>query len=492
MIPDGRLWRVAPEIVTLTWQGGRTLPPDHGPCPATPTGQDEEQILFNPENFLPVYLPEGGTEVQDLLRRFGQSVHAKPPDSHLCPEDLFQFLWEHALIVPPAEEEFTPQSEQVGCAVEGAPSRRVQLFLILSHQCNLACVYCLDGERTCLPSEQRILTLETAQKAMETFWARLAPGGALEVVFFGGEPLLHWPLARRIMQFGTHVLQPRHPDKRIQFSITTNLYHMPDGFPEEARQNDLAILVNVDGPASLHDRTRPARGKAPSFARIVNNLRRLTDAGVPVDLRATITDTTVAHMVEVAACHREIGGASSALLPLNPIDSDGAVLPAALYPAPEAFAHGLEAVFHAGVWPVAQLYPFNEYQNRLKPGFRLTLACGATEGQRPVVTPDGQLHACHYLVKQPRFSLGTVAAEDFPRPEAVARLRAKINPTHRPHCHSCGYRYLCGGGCPLGLFATGTGMDIPAHVTDYMEQLNCAITYSVVNTLLWHLCRNLK
>ncbi|MBF0425203.1 MAG: radical SAM protein [Magnetococcales bacterium] len=474
MIVVGGHWRVAAEIVTLT--------------------RGEARILFNPEQFFPVFLPQGGDELASILGQFRGEVRTAPPDPDLCPPDLFQFLLEHAIFLP-MEQEAPSLPLQVGCLTEqrcaatpGDENRpaRLQVFLLLSHLCNLSCLYCLNGRETYRAIPHRIMTLATARMAVETLLSRLANHGVLEVVFFGGEPLLNWSPARELMRLCREEIMPRHPNQKIRFSLTTNLYQIPDDLSADARKFGVAVLVNVDGPAELHDITRPAHGGAPSFTRVRENIKRLVGEGVTVDLRATITTVNVAHMVEVVALHRELGGSSSALLPMNPIDSDGTLLPSSLLPDPAAFAAGLTAVYAARLWPVENLHPFSEYNRRLRPGYRMGLACDAALGRHPVVTADGEIFSCPYLVNQGRFAMGDLATGDFPKPEAVKVMTDLILAwEQRQNCRSCGYRYLCGGGCSLGAFAA-TGKKLPPRkVLDDMDAINCATTRSCVEALLW-------
>jgi uncharacterized protein len=53
-----------------------------------------------------------------------------------------------------------------------------------------------------------------AFQAAETQLEALAPNGTLRVVFFGGEPLLNWPLAKRFITYCETELKEKHRDKK--------------------------------------------------------------------------------------------------------------------------------------------------------------------------------------------------------------------------------------------------------------------------------------
>lgn len=443
-----------------------------------------EYILFNPEAIDPVYLSEGGDEALEVIERLKGRPFVPGPDSSICPPELFDFFREHNLIVP---ADFTPlDREYIG--PDDQPER-ISLFLLLSQACNQACVYCFNGRETYGQDSGRMMSEDTAHRAVSMMLDRIRPGGTLSIVFFGGEPLLNWPLAKSVIKDCKKNLKPSYPDKTIRFDLTTNLTLFPDDLVQVCRENDVSVLVDVDGPADIHDLTRPFKGGRESLKTTVGNIERLAGAGAPVHLRATITSLNQDRMVEVAAFHKEIGGASSALLPLNPVDSDGLLLPLGLYPSPARYAQGLEEVFESGLWPLEGLFPFDEFAGRLKPGFFASQGCQAHSGVRPAVAVNGKIFSCLYLVNNPEYEVGDVGLDDFPRHESLKRMEKTVSMDNRPDCPDCAYRRLCGGGCPLGLLALAGNPDVPEEVTEYTMEINCAMAKTAISTLLWDMCR---
>ena len=85
-------------------------------------------------------------------------------------------------VAPPAAK---PSAEELM-----APAPGMSLYLLLSQDCNLGCIYCLNGKRTYRKSEQPMMPEAVAFAAVERCAARIKPGGFLEIAMFGGEPLL--------------------------------------------------------------------------------------------------------------------------------------------------------------------------------------------------------------------------------------------------------------------------------------------------------------
>ncbi len=101
-------------------------------------------------------------------------------------------------------EEAQRQLEQRQPPYAGEPGKRtLTLYMVLTDQCNLGCSYCDVLGR---PEERRCgerMSWAVAERAMENLLARLQAEPELEaqVTFFGGEPLLAWPLLERLCRF---------------------------------------------------------------------------------------------------------------------------------------------------------------------------------------------------------------------------------------------------------------------------------------------------
>ena len=79
--------------------------------------------------------------------------------------------------------------------------------LCLTHNCNLRCTYCYAGEKL-----DRRMSLDTARRAVN-FLAENSDGSCA-ITFFGGEPMLEFPLVRQTVscsreRYGWRVQLPR-------------------------------------------------------------------------------------------------------------------------------------------------------------------------------------------------------------------------------------------------------------------------------------------
>ena len=452
------------------------------------------RILFNPANVNPVFFPSGGDEVVDLLlgmKETGGFAPSTLPDG--CTEDMFEFFLAHSLIVPD-----TPGPRQAGrqcCGCNPTSSRLSSsrsVYLLLTHSCNQACIYCLNGIETYRKQEQLAMSEDVAYRALQTAVDSITDDGRLEVVFFGGEPLLNWDLAKEIIRYCSEELLPRYPKVQVHYNLTTNLTVFPDDLIDVAQEHGMTFLVDVDGPEEIHDRTRPFIGGRGSFRTTAAHLERLAAAGIQASLRATVTSHNVSRMLEVAQTHKDLAGASCAFVPLNPVDSDIQLLDMSMCPSPKLLADGLQQVYRSGLWDVERLFPFNEYQGRLQPGYSNRWGCGAPFGNTPVITAHGKIYSCIYLVGNRRYEVGDLMLNDFPKKDVLADMLDAVDITKRDRCSGCSFRHLCGGGCPVGVFSIADNPNASPELQQYVRDISCAVSKTVLTELFWRMADTIE
>lgn len=445
-----------------------------------------EHIIFNPGQVNPVFLPRGGEEALALLRTLREMGTLTNRLGDLCPPHLFDFFLAHSLILPIAPP--PPAPGRCHCRSGGEPAVARTVYLLLTHACNQACRYCLNGRITYHEAPALIMSAAVARDALRTIAESITANGTLNIVFFGGEPLLNWPLAKEAIRYCEEELKPAHPGQTLTYHLTSNLTLFPNDLVAMARRYAITFLVDIDGPADLHDGIRPLKGggrHGSSFRKSADHIGRLRDAGLDVALRATVTSHNHHRLLEVSETHKALGGTGSAFVPLNAVDSDEWIMPFELCPDPARYADGLRQVYRERIWPVTALFPFSEYLSRLQPNFRSGVACGAPLGNTPVITADGRIFSCIYLVGIERFALGELARQDYPRPTVMAEMQTIAADPTRPECAGCDFRQLCGGGCPVGKFTIAGNPQAAPAIRRYTQDIVCATSKTVLTELLW-------
>lgn len=143
----------------------------------------------------------------------------------------------------------------------------MKVTAVLTQRCNLRCRYCYIDRS----AEQ--MSTETAARLVAWSVARLPPGEVLDFGFFGGEPLLCFPLIEEMVAT-LRAEQRAHPFPLI-LSVTTNGTLLDDRHLDFFADNDVAIFFSLDGPQQTHQRYR--KGPPGSFDATTAAVKRAAD-----------------------------------------------------------------------------------------------------------------------------------------------------------------------------------------------------------------------
>ncbi|HEY6871858.1 MAG TPA: radical SAM protein [Geobacteraceae bacterium] len=452
----------------------------------------EELLLVNSIDPKPLYIKRGRAYVKgflDAVTELGSAERIKKA----YPEDaeLLDMLMDHRIVITAADRHKGADKTDMSTDRKARDEKRaMSLYLLLTQSCNLGCIYCLNGAETYKKDGNLMMKEEVAFRSIDRSLDSLGPDGKLEVVFFGGEPLLNWPLAKKAILYGEDALKERHRDKAIHYHITSNLTTLPKDLIAWARKYGITFLCDVDGPEAVHDACRPYKNGGASHARIVKNIERLTRAGLKVALRSTITAGNQDCMLEIAQHHKEIGGTGSAFVPVNPVNSDEDILSEQLLPSTAKVIKGLAKVYKSKVWETKDLFPFNVYASHVHTGARTVMGCGAPYGNTPVVDVNGDVYPCIYLVGIQRFYMGNILNESYPDNGLLDRMMDALHVDNMPECKECAWRYICGGGCPVGKLTVFDNPAASRKAVNYCTSIRCDYTKKVIELLLWDMAKD--
>ncbi|PQO41222.1 hypothetical protein C5Y96_00460 [Blastopirellula marina] len=146
------------------------------------------------------------------------------------------------------------------------------LTLVVNHACNLRCSYCYTGEKI-----RRPLPLQMGCKAIDRAIRSLRPEGALELSFFGGEPLIEAELVLDLVNYARSTASRQ--GVRLALSMTTNGTIDSPAAWSVMTLPELELAISHDGLPGVHDGQRATVDGLPSSARVQNTMTRLIDAG---------------------------------------------------------------------------------------------------------------------------------------------------------------------------------------------------------------------
>jgi uncharacterized protein len=318
------------------------------------------------------------------------------------------------------------------------------LSLAVAERCNLGCAYCY-AEGGSFGGPGRNMAWPVAKASIRRLFADAKAGERVNLAFLGGEPLANRAVIQRATAVAARLAARRGVP--IGFSITTNgtLLTPDDGAFFE--RYGFAVTVSLDGVEAVHDRLRPTKAGAGSYARIIANTRpllamqkrmqisaRVTVTPANLDLRRTLDEFVALgfHSVGFSPMLRSPSGRGQ----MEPPDLD--VLLAQMIDCGRAFERRVIA---------GERYPFANLMTALQEIHRGThrpYPCGAGGGYLGVSTSGG-LFACHRFVEDAAAAMGDV--ERGVDRDRQRRWLAERRVDRQEPCRSCWARYLCGGGC---------------------------------------------
>ncbi|MEA1960841.1 MAG: radical SAM protein, partial [Bacillota bacterium] len=146
------------------------------------------------------------------------------------------------------------------------------ICLNVAHACNMACHYCFAsqgdfGMKPCL------MDLDTAKRTMDFLIEKSGDIRNLEVDFFGGEPLLVKDMLRELVVYCRE--REKECNKRFNFTLTTNCVLLDDKMIDWVIENDIAMIMSIDGRPETHDRHRVMKNGEGSYDRVLPPIKKM-------------------------------------------------------------------------------------------------------------------------------------------------------------------------------------------------------------------------
>jgi uncharacterized protein len=151
-------------------------------------------------------------------------------------------------------------------------TRMHQLQLEVTQSCNLRCRYCVYSGtyQNHRPHGLRKMSRATAMTALEFFWRHSIDTEKRYVCFYGGEPLLNFPVIAACVERAGQ-LAGTVP---VKFSLTTNGICLSEEIVRFLADHEAFVRVSLDGPAPVHDASRVTSGGKGTFRTVMANLAR--------------------------------------------------------------------------------------------------------------------------------------------------------------------------------------------------------------------------
>jgi len=127
------------------------------------------------------------------------------------------------------------------------------LCLHAAHDCDLRCAYCFASTGS-FHGGRKLMPPEIGRAALDFLIAHSGSRTALEVDFFGGEPLLNFPMVKETVRYGREV--EKKAGKRIRFTLTTNGIGLTDEVADFLKAEMHKVVVSIVRRPEVRDALR--------------------------------------------------------------------------------------------------------------------------------------------------------------------------------------------------------------------------------------------
>lgn len=318
-------------------------------------------------------------------------------------------------------------------------------FINVTQRCNLACKYCFVKQQ---PLE---IDYKTAKDAVD-FYANNALDNAdvPSATFFGGEPMLRYDdIIKPLVEY----IRGRYA--YFDLSITTNGTLLDEERLRFLSDNDVGILLSIDGNKATQDKLRVKHDGSGSFDDIPIDLYRKY---YPHEtFRATLDPRNVRDMYDNYLFAESKGYTSVTMIP-NVFeawsDEDYAAMERGLDQIMDHIDHA-----KASGKPYAE---FTEVEKRRTDKTRDCVrdalgcgTCGIGAGPSGSIGPSGDIYSCQEMTENPDcgdFKIGNIytGVNDERRMAIISRFHVdRIRSAAEGRCEKCAAKEICVGGCAI-------------------------------------------
>ncbi|WP_307499739.1 PapB family radical SAM/SPASM ranthipeptide maturase [Paenibacillus brasilensis] len=295
--------------------------------------------------------------------------------------------------------------------------------------------------------------LQIAKAAVDFLIQQSGEMEQLNITFFGGEPLLNFPLMQETVHYVNKQSQIHH--KKFSFSITTNGTLITPKIKSFFYKHHFGVQTSIDGDEKTHNFNRFFKGGQGSYDLLLKRTKEMRNDH-KIGARGTVTPVELDlhksfdHLVKLG--FRKIY-LSPALYSLS--DEHYDILSKEMVKLVERFQELLENEDYATAKKMSNVLGM---LSKIHSGGPRIHFCGA--GTNAVaVDVRGNLFPCHRFVGEDECSIGNLFDEDKLSRQYDFIENSTIR--NRTTCSNCWAKNLCGGGCHQENFSENGNINQP-------------------------------
>lgn len=315
--------------------------------------------------------------------------------------------------------------------------------LLVAHDCNLRCKYCF-ADTGDFGAQRQLMSNEVGEAAVEYIINHSANRQHCEIDFFGGEPLVNMPVVKHITNYVRK--REKEVNKIFKLTMTTNGVLLNDSTIKFLNDNNINVVISLDGRKEIHDCMRPDMGGNGTYDRSVANFKKLVNSRNDENyyMRGTYTKYNLDFTKDVISMYDE-GFDILSIEPVIAKDADYAITKADL---PRVFKEYDKLVdtylqYKKDVHGFF-FFHFNIDLNNGPCVAKRLSGCGAGH-EYFAVAANGDMYPCHQFVGREKYLLGNIFTGVTNN--NIPQQFRNCHVLNKEKCRTCWARYFCSGGC---------------------------------------------
>jgi uncharacterized protein len=350
------------------------------------------------------------------------------------------------------------------------------IFMLLTDACNLRCSYCfINGNMPKQCQNAKVMSWDTAKETIDMYFANLQPTKFHKtIVFYGGEPLLMFPLLTQIISY----IHTSYGDELVKLKLGLLLITNGTKITSEiadylAKHPEITICISLDGCEEINDQKRVDADGKGTFQNIAAGIKCLHLAGrKDINISATIDDHNVDRLDDLLILHKQYQF-QTVNFNLLLDTAERMVDPTYTEHATKRMLEYFEKAREIGLYEDRIMRKVRAISR----GVLHPFDCRAT-GAQLAISPDGSLGICHEGVGCKNFFFGKVSRDFVFADDPLIQEWGRRSPLTMPQCFNCPSLGLCGGGCAYSAFLR--------HGTIWaIDDKFCKHSLAVLEWLIW-------
>lgn len=318
------------------------------------------------------------------------------------------------------------------------------LCLMVAQDCNLRCKYCFGSGGSY--GKRGVMSEEVGKAAVDFIIKNSGLRKHCEIDFFGGEPLINFKTVKAVTEYVRR--REVETGKIFKLTLTTNGVALDDEKISWLNENNISLVLSLDGRKEIHDAMRPDLNGRGSYDKVVKNFQKIVESRNDENyyLRGTYTNQNL----DFASDVESMLDAGFDVLSIEPVVLKDSPLALTEKDLPKIFAeYDRLSEMYLERRRAGKGFFFFHFNVDLSNGpcvAKRLAGCGAGH-EYFAVAENGDLYPCHQFVGREKYRLGDV----FNGVEETARHWTKYfresHVLNKPKCRDCWAKYFCSGGC---------------------------------------------